>query len=65
MLCKQYMYIYLRFYLFVYSCIECVEIFIFFGGGGCLLKKLIDAYLLRNKKKYKEEKNATVKFYVM
>lgn len=57
------MYIYLRFYLFVYSCIECVEIFIF--GGGCLLKKLIVAYLLRNKKKYKEEKNATVKFYVM
>lgn len=64
MLCKQYMYIYLRFYLYVYSCIECVGIFIF-GGGGWLLKKLIFAYLLRNKKKYKEEKNATVKFYVM
>lgn len=32
-------------------------------GGGCLLKKVIVAYLLRNKKKY-EEKNATVKFYV-
>lgn len=57
------MYIYLRFYLYVYSCIECVEIFIF-GGGGCLLKKLIDAYLLRNKEKYEEE-NATVKFYVI
>lgn len=32
-------------------------------GGGCLFKKVIVAYLLRNKKKY-EEKNATVKFYV-
>lgn len=58
------MYIYLRFYSYVYSCIECVEIFIFLGGG-CLLKKLIDAYLFRNKKIYEEEENATVKFYVM
>lgn len=57
MLCKQYMYIYLRFYLFVYSCIECVEIFIFGGGGGgFLLKKLIVAYLLRNKKNIKKKR---------
>lgn len=57
----QTIYVHLFTILYVYSCIECVEIFIF--GGGCLLKKVIVAYLLRNKKKY-EEKNATVKFYV-
>lgn len=61
MLCKQYMYIYLRFYLYVYSCIECVEIFIFFGGG-CLLKKLIDAYLLRNKKNIKKKRMLQLNF---
>lgn len=49
------MYIYLRFYLYVYFCIECVEIFIF-GGGGCFLKKLIDVYLLRNKKNIKKKR---------
>lgn len=60
MLCKQYMYIYLRFYLYVYSCIECVEIFIF--GGGCLLKKLIVAYLLKNKKNIKKKRMLQLNF---
>lgn len=61
MLCKQYMYIYLQFYSYVYSCIECVEIFIFWGGGG-LLKKLIDAYLLRNKKTMKKKRMLQLNF---
>lgn len=58
------MYIYLRFYLYVYSCIECVEIFIF-GGGGMPFKKINCCLFVKKLKKYKEEKNATVKFYVM
>lgn len=60
MLCKQYMYIYLRFYLYVYSCIECVEIFIFFGGVP--FKKLIDAYLLRNKKNMNKKRMLQLNF---
>lgn len=59
MLCKQYMYIYLRFYLYVYSCIESVEIFI---GGGVPFKKLSDAYLLRNKKNMKKKRMLQLNF---
>lgn len=44
-------------FIYVYSCIECG----FWGGGG-LFKKLIDTYLLRNKKKNMKKRMLQLNF---